>query len=483
MKIQWDTVPSSDIQTKQSLLLASGNYPDVFMAGSLSNSDVLKYSQEGIFVPLNDLIKKYAPNLWKAIQTTPGLKQEVFAPDGKIYALPSYNYCFFCSYSNIMWVNTDLLKKYDLQMPTTTAQLTHVLQVFKQHGIIPMTGDTDGWNGNPTNFLMNAFIYDANFDIDNSGKMYFAPTQEKWKQGLAYIHNLYAQNLLDHQAFSQQESVVEREVGQNKVGMVPEGDISHAIANFAQTGFGPWRPVPPLKGPNGVQYAGFSPPQPGSDVFAITNKASQAQEIKVMKLLNFIWTPDGTQMLNYGPEGKYWTKAKKGQLGLMGTQALYNMTAAGTAAFVTAGAQQNVSWYQMGPYDNAEVSRDGMVAAPPFTDAGLWSTLQLFSQESYAGHQPKYVYPSAVWIPSSENQQYSVYSTNINNFLQQWTTSFIDGSKSLDKDWNTYVQGLNHLGLQQYVKMSQDAMGKPFDTSAYKKDPADEKFLESLIKK
>jgi putative aldouronate transport system substrate-binding protein len=67
--------------------------------------------------------------------------------------------------------------------------------------------------------------------------------------------------------------------------------------------------------------------------------------------------------------------------------------------------------------------------------------------------------------------------------LQQWTTSFIDGSKSLDKDWNTYVQGLNHLGLQQYVKMSQDAMGKPFDTSAYKKDPADEKFLESLIKK
>src|SRR5438874_1878548 len=53
LKIRWSIATSSDAATKQQLLLASGNYPDMFWAGSFSNSDLLKYGHQGVLVPLN----------------------------------------------------------------------------------------------------------------------------------------------------------------------------------------------------------------------------------------------------------------------------------------------------------------------------------------------------------------------------------------------------------------------------------------------
>ncbi|MFD1673502.1 extracellular solute-binding protein [Alicyclobacillus fodiniaquatilis] len=478
IQINWVQVPSSDVATKQSLLLSSGDYPDVFWSGSFSNSDVLKYSQERILVPLNSLIKQYAPNVWKGIQTFPGLKQDVTAPDGNIYGLPGVNYCFHCDWSNKLWINTSLLQKYGLQMPTTTQEFTHVLQVFKQHGLTPLSGSTDGWNSDPTTFLMNAFIYDDGtdyFDVNN-GKVSFAPVQPQWKQGLEYIHNLYAEGLLDHQVYSQQTSILQREVAAGKVGAAPGGD-SAVFVNYTATSnnYKQWLTVPPLKGPDGVQYAAFSGNGPSGITFAITNKATKAQEIALMKLLNFIWTPMGNQVFDFGPEGNLWTKAKKGQKGLNGKQALFK-TDWGKLT-----KPQNEGYSQMGPMYQNEVWRDGDVAAPPYSYTGITqSLLQLETEKNYAGHQPKEVYPNGVWIPSAENQQYALDQTNIDNYVKQWTSEFIVGSKSIDKDWNTYVQGLNNLDLAQYLKMSQDAMKKPFDTSSFQSDPQDIQFLESL---
>ncbi len=48
----------------------------------------------------------------------------------------------------------------------------------------------------------------------------------------------------------------------------------------------------PLIGPSGVHYAGFfgNGPASGGLVFAVTNKATDAQKIAVSRMLNEIWT-------------------------------------------------------------------------------------------------------------------------------------------------------------------------------------------------
>lgn len=493
MNITWVEAPASDEQTKESLLLESGKYPPVFWGGSFTPVQELQYGTEGIFLPLNNLLKKYAPNAWKAINTVPGFKQGVTAPNGDIYGLPAYNWCWHCDWSAKMWINVKLLKKFHLSMPTTTGQFENVLEVFKKHGIDPLVGATvgpgGGWHSNPTTFLMNSFVYDDEngsnsdyFFINPKGKLAFAPAQSGWKQGLEYLHTLYANGLMDKTAMTQNNTQLQAQVNSGKVGVFPYGCKQCVINNYGtpQSHFNDWVSMAPLKGPKGINYSPFYGLPPSGATFALTNTSTPAQQIAVMKLINFLYTPLGTQMMDFGPEGKYWTYAKKGQKGLMGTQAIFNTN---FNEFYNGSSQQNWGWNQLGPMYQSFKWRNGYVAYPPNTGEGSESMLQLETEMNNTGHQPKLVYPGFAWIPSDQVQQYAMYQTNIDNYVNQWMDQFIAGTKSLSKDWNTYIQGLNGLGLQQYLQTTQQYMGKPFNTSSFTKSEKDIKFLEGLNKK
>lgn len=477
IKINWTTVPNTDISTKQPVLMASGEYPDVFWAGSFNNSQLLEYAQQGVLIPLNDYIKQYAPNVWNEIQNTPLLKQNVFAPDGNIYGLPFYNYCLHCSYSHKLWVYKPLLDKYRLSLPKTTDDFKKMLVTFMQNGVLPLTGATDGWNSDPIPFLMNSFIYDdgANDFFIKDGKIAFAPVQDQWKQGLQYIHDLYSKGLISKAVLTQTNDVLEKQAINHEVGVVPWGCMNCVLGADHLDDMINWEAIAPLTGPDGVHYAAFGGNGLGNYPFAITNKASKEEIISVMKLLNFMWTPEGNTIADFGPQGKFWDKAKDGEKGLMSTQALFTVNWSQPNPFTW-------GWNQMGPFDQSEEWRNGIVASPPFEKDGSGSEafLQYYTQKDYVGNQPNQVAPAQLWINPADAQKYAQLQTNINDYVKQWTAGFIVGNKSLDNDWDSYVSGVKKLGLDQYLSLSNASMASPFDASSYKKDETDIKYLESL---
>jgi putative aldouronate transport system substrate-binding protein len=477
LNIKWVTSPSSDSATKQSLLLSGGNYPEVFWSGSFTPSEILKLSKQGILLPLNSYIDTYAPNLKSAIDTAPGLKQAITAPDGNIYGLTSYNTCLHCYWGSKFWMNTAYLEKFNLTMPTTTEEFEQVLQVFKDNGLIPLSGTSDGYD--PTVFLMNAFIYHNNSDLLNvdDGKVTYAPVQEGWRNGLAYINKLYSKGLIDKQAFSQKSEVLKPLAAQDKVAVIPSL-YSGAFLDAGHKSYPDWSSMTPLIGPDGTQYASFSGNTPRSMSVVVTKKATEAQIIRLIKLIDFIYTPEGTQMMNFGAEGKYWTKAAPGVKGLDGEQGLFITQ---SDKFYSAGAKQNEGWNQMGPVYQNMTWRNGFVEAkPPFSADGLESLLLLETMKNYTGHQPDQVYPGAIWMEPEEYQKYALLKTNIEQYVNQWKAQFILGSKSLDTDWDSYVKGFEKLGLPEFLEMSQNAMKEPFDTTAYKPDAKTIEFLSSL---
>ena len=251
---------ATDLTTKQGLLLASGQYPDVIWGGSISNADALKYGSEGVFLPLQNLIKKYAPNLWNNIQTIPGYKQAVTAPNGDIYSLPAYNYCPHCSWTYEDYINIDYLNKFGLSMPRTTAEFANVLNVFKQHGLTPLSGAIDTYDSNPVQFLMNSFIpfdgdlattTDENYvDVSNSGSVIFVPTQPQWKAGLEYIYSLFKNGDFTAEALTQQPSALTSQISQNTLGVFPSGADEVNIQNYgaSSSNYLEWLAMPPLKG-------------------------------------------------------------------------------------------------------------------------------------------------------------------------------------------------------------------------------------------
>ena len=495
--IKWSTVPASDVATKSTVLLESGNYPEVFYSGQFRQSQVLRYAKQGVLVPMETYFQKYAPNVWHGLLTEPGLKQALTAPDGHIYGLPNYNVCLHCYYSAKYWLNVLKLKEYGLAMPKTTADFEHVLQVFKQHGLTPLTGaidggSTGGWHSSPVTFLMNSFIYDdggsaygGNYMYIADGKVAFAATTPQWKQGLQYIHKLYSEGLIDQGALSQANSVLVKQAAKGSVGVVPWGCMLCFDPNYPKH-VDQWRALSPLTGPAGVHNAAFFGNGPAGSglVFVVTNKATDAQKIAVSKMMNEIWSIDGMSLMQFGPAGDgLWNKAAKGVTAMNGKQAIQDVN---TLKLNTPNLKENFSWYQMGPmFVNYEYRYGAQKAYAPYAPGGLGaeSALQLETELNYVGLQPRYVVPAGLWIDPANAQQYSLQQTNINNYVNQWTAQFINGSKSLDSDWNAYVQGAQNLGLAQFIQSTQTAMGKPMDTLAgnlFKKDQTGIKYLQSL---
>jgi putative aldouronate transport system substrate-binding protein len=359
-----------------------------------------------------------------------------------------------------------------------------VLQVFKTQpprgvkNVIPLAGASDGWHTDPTTFLMNAFVYDdgdnasagnpvgADHFVIQNGKVSFAPVQPQWKEGLAYLHSLFQQGLVNSNTFfTQNADQLTSEVQQGRVGVFADG-ASNSLINYGAPGsdYQYWWVVPPLKGPHGVRYAAFYGNGPTSTQFAITNKATPDQIRAIMKLADFVFTEKGVTLFDFGPSGVFWTPAKKGQSGLDKRQAVIDIQ----WNKLSGGALQNWGWNQMGLMYQSAHWFNSQAASPEFAPNGSQSLLYDMTKQFYAGHQPKEVYPAvgATWIPPAQAQQYEMMRTNINNYVSQWNDQSIVGSKDITKDWNTYVQGVKNLGLQQYLQIAQSAMGKPFDTTS-----------------
>src|SRR5699024_6635175 len=71
----WTLVKPDALDEKRNLALGSGELPDAFFLSQLTNSDILKYGEQGMFIPLNDLIDEYAPNLTALMEEDPSIRK------------------------------------------------------------------------------------------------------------------------------------------------------------------------------------------------------------------------------------------------------------------------------------------------------------------------------------------------------------------------------------------------------------------------
>ena len=142
----------------------------------------------------------------------------------------------------------------------------------------------------------------------------------------------------------------------------------------------------------------------------------------------------------------------------------------------TPNVKQNWSWYQMGPMYVNYAYRYGLQAYRRTRRAarGGESLLQLETELNTSGAAAICGAGRAVDRPCQPGPVHT-HPDQYQQLRRQWTAQFITGQKSLDSDWNSYVQGVQNLGLSQYLATAQQAMGKPMDTlsgTLFKKDMA-----------
>ncbi|MDR6612133.1 ABC transporter substrate-binding protein [Leifsonia sp. 1010] len=477
IKFSWQTTTqdSSVAPEKRQILMASGDYPDAFLlipwVDQFNQVDVEKLAKQGVALPLNDLIKQYAPDIQKALDSNPDYKAMATSPDGKIYGLPQLAETLHIQYPSKLWMNTEWLKKLGLQMPKTTDEMTKVLEAFKngdpngngQKDEIPLSGDS---HDTLIPFFMNAFIYDPqnpdkgnqSTTVLNKGKVDIQANKDGWREGLKYIKSLWDAGLIDKGAFTQNPAALAQEG--NNAGPVLLGSASglHPYI-FVSPGAKDGRDkqydaVPPLTGPDGADYATYAFGSTPGATFMLTNKASKNDQVAAIKLVNYLFTEKGQLDGNFGPEGKGWDKAPAG------SEALNPDV---KAQFVNLQLSQDeanaVQWGALSTYNQNAAFRESQAVPTDIYDTSGYERRLFQATQLYQGHEDKsQIYPSwKVWPDPAKATQVATQQTNIDNYVTQNALAFITGSKSLDSDWDSYVKGFDGLGLKDYLSTLQKA--------------------------
>ncbi|MBB6674690.1 extracellular solute-binding protein [Cohnella nanjingensis] len=473
VRFDWLTVPYEGAKEKRQISLAGNRYADAYILTSyidqFSQADVLRYGQQGLLYPLNDLIERDAPHIRDAFAQNAELRTLSTAPDGNIYGLVDYSECFHCSYPYKMWINAKWLDGLHLAMPSTTEAFRDVLRAFKTRDPngngkadeVSLSGSTEDFGVRIVPFLMNGFIYDDDrtYLRLTDGKAGLVADRPEWKEGLAYIKSLYDEGLIDPGAFTQNADAF-KQIGENADAQILGAGAAMHPDIFVGTGAdnrrgGDYRPVPPLKGPHADNsvYQGSGGISPGAK-FVITNEASEAARIALIRMVDYMFTPEGQANAEVGLEGVDWRKPAPGEHAL-GPDA--------APAFARIPAREgappsNQGWGGMGHFYMPKTYRDSWVQSmdiysPDGYERRLYKATQL-----YEGHEPDDPYPFwSVWIDAAQADEADNLQTIIKGYIDQSALQFITGAKDLAKDWDEYVAGLKRIGADRYVATMQRA--------------------------
>ncbi|MGF7048231.1 putative aldouronate transport system substrate-binding protein [Paenibacillus sp. DS2015] len=123
-------IPLKDFDSKMVVMFAGGDIPDVVQnVGGATDKSMAGSIEADVFMPLDDLLNEYAPNLMKAVP------KEAWAEvsyKGKIYGVPTW---LSNPSRRATFIRTDLLEKTGLPVPKTMDEFLDVLRAFKEMGV------------------------------------------------------------------------------------------------------------------------------------------------------------------------------------------------------------------------------------------------------------------------------------------------------------------------------------------------------------
>ena len=448
VKIEWEYV-GVDWDTQKQLLLASPEeMPDVFIGQTIGETDVL--SNSDMFVPLEDYIEKYMPNLKAGLVADPDMERFITAPDGHIYGLPEQMPGGGITMEMGM-INKTWLDNLGLDVPTTTEELYTVLKAFKEQ-------DANG-NGDPNDEIPFTFIaYDnlvgcrglwGSFDLPTAStwnavnialiddKVYYAPAMEGFKEWVSYMHRLYSEGLIDVEAFTQDWTMYPAKLnneGDSIVGMAYHWTIGSGMGDHTDE----YVTLAPLTGPSGnrptwrlntaASYAGYR--------FIVT-KNCEYPEV-AMRWADEFYENEMALQVAYGPIGTTIEKTDDGKYVLLDPpegvtaaewQWKYSMNSSGLG-FVDKEFDKNLV-----------LSGDTMA--------------KFEGDQLYREYFPTQTYP-LISFSQEQLDELAILQTDIDGYWEQQAATWIVNG-GVEEEWDSYLAMLEQMGVEQYVQIYQDA--------------------------
>ena len=262
--IDWTAIQSDQWSDKITLNMSNPNtLTDFVFTADFSDSNLLRYADQGVILSLEDYIDNNMPNLQKVFELYPEYRTMCTDNEGHIWALPwieqlGAEKTAIQTIGNMSFINTKWLNFLGLSMPTTVDEFEQVLIAFRDNAasikseygidgdIIPMSCIVNNGDQDPS-ILINGFgegYGDADKDrhiaVTNDLKVICAATQQGYRDGLDWLHKLYAENLIDPECFTQEWSTYVSKGKAGRYGVCFSWDVAN-IDNLTD-----WEPLPAL---------------------------------------------------------------------------------------------------------------------------------------------------------------------------------------------------------------------------------------------
>ena len=470
IKFTFEAAARDDRAEKLNMEFNTNTYPDVIMHYA---PDAAKWGvEEGILIPLDDLIEANMPNYMEKMGQYLDQMRET---DGHIYQLAGLNECYHCQYARKMWVNTHYLEEMGVEVPQTTEEFYEVCKKFVETypDKIAIGGASSGWYVDFVAWLMGSFTLDSGeygkLALTPDGEIVSAATTEEWREGLRYIKSLYDIGAIYDGNFTQDAEQLRTIMNQEDVPVlfVPFGTISDGIDSDSNNEvYRQYQCISPLEGPDGTRitpYFKYSGLETGS--FSITDKCSNPAA--VLRWVDYFFSEKGDISAQFGDEGKDWVwEPNDGSVGLNGEPAMYKISDEAQYSSEV----QNHDWQDLViRYAPAEYRLGA--ATDPDVDTGTSAGLEKLlydatkeKQEPY-GQNPENgdldVLPD-LKMTADESTELQTIQVEVKNYINSAKVAFITGTKSLDDDWDTYLKELDACGLQTMIDIYQAAYDRQF---------------------
>ncbi len=271
--VNWKTIQSDQWGDKIQLEMSNvKTLPDFVFSAGFSDTDLLKYAKQGVILNVEDYIDKYMPNLQKVFEQAPEYRTMCTDEDGHIWALPwieqlGYEKTAIQTVGDMSFINKSWLDYLGLDMPTNVDEFEQVLIAFRDNAdalkkefnidgsIIPMSCIMNDGDQDPA-ILINGFgegygdpDRGRHIAVTDEGKVICSATTEGFKEGIAWLHKLYEEGLIDPEAFTQEWSTYVAKGKSGRYGVC----FSWDVANIAQVSMDDliagkgWVPLPALE--------------------------------------------------------------------------------------------------------------------------------------------------------------------------------------------------------------------------------------------
>ncbi len=455
VEFEFVTPPTGDDGTFLSMIIASGEYPDIFFEGIPTYAGGVDGAvEDGIIINHNELVEKYAPHYMEKYNSLPENLQKGMRTAAGMYRLVKFGSDITNGVMNTgLVIRQDWLSELGLEVPKTIDEFTNVLRAFKtQKGAtVPFAmaklSDETSSRMDPV-----AAAYGTKTDkfyLDENGKVtqsFLAPT---YKDYLATLRMWMEEGLIDIDMLGRtwSDTLKMTYVGQSGVCHTGNWMIKEMLqlgqtesADYALT------PLPVLRLNDSDQWIHTSQvqrPVTGSEgVWYISSTCKDP--VAAIRFIDFLYSEEGLTMATWGA----------GDLG------------DGTSTYVVKedGSYTFSDWILNNPNIPYATLRDKYYLQQWTTRAlddleriqySLPLNQQCWDTWSYHNDDTQLL-PRALGMTAEETSELAGIVNDVDTYVMEMVYKIITGEEPIE-NWDAIVSRAKDLGLTRAVEIYQTA--------------------------